>query len=64
MTGKITKYFEDKGYGFIANDLGESYFFHISKVQNQDDIDRGRTVEFNAGENEKGLVATDVQIVG
>jgi cold shock CspA family protein len=64
MTGKITKYFEDKGYGFISNDNGESYFFHISKVKNQDEIERGRTVEFTFGENEKGLVATDVEIVG
>jgi cold shock CspA family protein len=64
MTGRIIKYFEDKGYGFISNEEGESYFFHISKVQNQDEIERGRSVEFSPEENDKGLVATNVQILG
>lgn len=28
--GKITKFYRDKGYGFIVSDYdGESYFFHI-----------------------------------
>ena len=33
-TGKIKKWFGDKGYGFIADDAGgEDAFLHISKVQ-------------------------------
>ena len=32
-TGKIKKWIEDKGYGFIVNDLGEDVFFHISGSQ-------------------------------
>ena len=36
-TGKIKKWFGDKGYGFIADDAGgEDAFLHISKVQQND----------------------------
>lgn len=36
-TGKIKKWFGDKGFGFIADDAGgEDAFLHISKVQQSD----------------------------
>lgn len=38
MQGVITKYFEEKGYGFITGENGENYFFHISQVENKSDL--------------------------
>jgi cold shock CspA family protein len=33
MKGAITNYIDEKGYGFIKDENGESRFFHISKVK-------------------------------
>lgn len=32
MFGTVTRYFKDKGYGFISGDNGRSYFIHNSKL--------------------------------
>lgn len=32
MFGTVTKYFRDKGYGFIRGEDGNSYFIHKSKL--------------------------------
>lgn len=46
MFGKVTKYFHDKGYGFIRGENGQSYFIHHSKL-NGEYIERGYLVNFN-----------------
>ena len=50
-TGKIKKWIEDKGYGFIVNDLGEDVFFHISGSQElkgkEDSLVEGAVVVFD-----------------
>lgn len=33
MFGTVTKYFNDKGYGFIRGEDGKSYFVHKSKLK-------------------------------
>lgn len=35
MFGTVTKYFRDKGYGFIRGEDGKSYFIHKSKLQGE-----------------------------
>lgn len=35
MFGTVTKYFRDKGYGFIRGEDGNSYFIHKSKLQGE-----------------------------
>ena len=35
MSGTVTKYFNDKGYGFIRGEDGNSYFIHKSKLQGE-----------------------------
>ena len=39
MKGVITKYFSDKGYGFILGEDNNSYYFHISKFKNRKEFD-------------------------
>ncbi len=35
MFGTVTKYFREKGYGFIRGEDGNSYFIHKSKLQGE-----------------------------
>lgn len=35
MFGTVTRYFKDKGYGFIRGDNGKSYFIHNSKLNGE-----------------------------
>jgi|SRR5580704_8474630 cold shock CspA family protein len=30
MNGQVQKFFMDKGYGFVTNDAGQSFFFHCT----------------------------------
>ena len=50
-TGKIKKWIEDKGHGFIVNDLGEDVFFRISGSQElkgkKDSLVEGAVVVFD-----------------
>lgn len=39
MKGVITKYFSDKGFGFILGEDDNSYYFHISKFKNRKEFD-------------------------
>lgn len=40
LFGKVTKYFHDRGYGFIHGEDGNTYFIHASKLYGEY-IDRG-----------------------
>lgn len=35
MFGTVTRYFNDKGYGFIRGEDGNSYFIHKSKLNGE-----------------------------
>lgn len=35
MFGTVTRYFNDKGYGFIRGEDGKSYFIHKSKLNGE-----------------------------
>lgn len=45
MFGTVTKYFKEKGYGFIRGEDGNSYFIHISNLQDEY-IEKGYYVFF------------------
>ena len=32
MFGRVTKYFQDRGFGFIRGEDGNTYFIHASKL--------------------------------
>ena len=52
MIGKVTRYFEDKGYGFIRGEDNRQYFVHWSKL-NGEHIERGYLVFFNVFANDR-----------
>lgn len=62
MKGRITKWFDDKGYGFINGEDGRSYFMHISQVMSSSEIHRNMLVDFTPGENNKGLSALNIKL--
>ena len=66
MTGKITSVVEEKGFGFIAGQDGQDYFFHRSALQEGEPFDQllqGAAVTFDAVHGPKGLRAEVVRIV-
>lgn len=63
-TGIIRFYKPDNGYGFIAMKDCKEIFFHIKAVKgNTDDIAAGKEVTFEIGENRKGPIAKNVEII-
>ena len=63
MTGTIKKLNTDKGFGFIANDTAQEYFFHQSAIYGEGiaDLREGDSVEFEVGEGPKGPRAENVK---
>lgn len=61
------KWFDDqKGFGFIEQDVGEDLFVHYSDIE-QDGyktLEEGQEVEFDIEETEKGLAAKEVSVLG
>ena len=45
MYGRVTKFFHDRGYGFILGEDGNTYFVHVSKLYGEY-LDRGYYVFF------------------
>ena len=62
MYGKVTRYFRDKGYGFIAYKENEDIFVHYSAIvkDGYKTLAEGDEVEFNLIETAKGLQAQNV----
>ncbi len=66
MATGIVKWFnDDKGFGFIEQDIGEDVFVHYSEIQGEGykTLDEGDEVEFELEETDKGLSATDVTLL-
>lgn len=52
MYGRVTKYFHDRGFGFIRGEDGNTYFIHHSKL-NGEYIDPGYFVSFKPFQNDR-----------
>ena len=52
MYGTVTRYYKDRGYGFIFGEDGNTYFIHRSKLYGEE-IERGYYVYFKTFRNEK-----------
>src|SRR5690625_4245970 len=63
MRGRVLKYFQDKGYGFIKDENGDSRFFHITKVKDVTEILEGTLVNFKPEETKKGLSCVDITVL-
>lgn len=59
VTGKVTFYDDEKGFGFIKNPLSQdSHFFHFSECP--DTLTIGDKVEFELMRGEKGMNAVKI----
>ncbi|MGK5640776.1 cold-shock protein [Streptomyces sp. URMC 126] len=65
VTGKIVRFDEFRGYGFVAPDTGgEDVFVHVNDVQaDKRLIVPGAFVEFAVEEGERGLKASRVRLL-
>jgi len=65
MKGTIKKLVADKGFGFIAVQSGEEYFFHRTSIAKGgprfEDLEIGQTVEFQTEDSAKGPRAGQVR---
>jgi len=64
MNGTIKRLVSDKGFGFIAADDGNEYFFHNSSVSGVrfDELREGQAVNFERGQGPKGPRAESVRL--
>lgn len=63
MNGKITTFFEDKGFGFITDENGDNRYFHIIKVTNPELIKKNAEVTFEPTTNNRGLSAFAIKVL-
>ena len=62
--GSIKRLVHDRGFGFIAGDDGQEYFFHRGGLDSSLEFDRlagGERVSFDVERSEKGLRARGVR---
>ena len=53
-TGKVKMFNEEKGFGFIRPDGGDSdVFFHVSALREGDEVTQGTAVKFEMGVDPK-----------
>ena len=58
--GKVKFYNRDKKYGFITGDDGKDYFYHVSGVANEAELNDEDAVEFKVEDGERGPKAVDI----
>jgi CspA family cold shock protein len=63
MNGTIKRLVRDKGFGFVASERGEEYFFHRSACVGMsfDELREGQAVTFDTGQGPKGPRAENVR---
>ena len=59
--GTIKRIVADKGFGFVADESGQEYFFHQSACQSFDSLREGQAVTFQTGQGPKGPRAENVR---
>lgn len=62
MRGRIKRFIEDKGYGFITGEDGQDYFFHISQVRDMVEIKNYMIVNFDIVDGKKGKNAVNIRV--
>ncbi|MCK5107370.1 MAG: cold shock domain-containing protein [Nanoarchaeota archaeon] len=61
MNGTVQKFFEDKGYGFIAGEDGKEIFVHVSALGEGVTLQEGDSVSYDVEEGDRGLKAVNVK---
>ncbi len=62
LIGKVKKWEDGKGWGFIEGDDGEDYFLNIANVRKGQRIRTGLRVKFDYTETQRGPEAENVTI--
>ena len=64
MKGTVKRLVSDKGFGFIAAEDGNEYFFHQSACAgiSFQDLREGQSVTFDAGQGPKGPRGENVRL--
>ena len=64
MKGTVKRLVSDKGFGFIAAEDGNEYFFHQSACAGMSfqDLREGQSVTFDAGQGPKGPRGENVKL--
>ena len=64
-TGTVKWFNAEKGYGFIAREMGGDVFVHYSEIRSSGfrTLDEGQRVEFTVAQSQKGLQAQDVEVL-
>ena len=62
MKGRIKKFLDDKGYGFIIGEDGVDYFFHILQVKDMVELRNWMVVEFDIENGKKGKTAVNIRV--
>jgi CspA family cold shock protein len=65
VNGTVKRLVFDKGFGFIAADDGQEYFFHQSACNGTtfDALQEGQAVTFEKGQGPKGPRGENVRVV-
>ena len=64
QTGRVARFFDQRGFGFIKPDTGrEDIFVHISDVTNADVLHKGQRVAYDMEMGDKGPRATKVTVL-
>lgn len=64
MLGKVKMYDHKKGYDFISVDDGNEYFVPYCNVKTASgSLEKGYGVEFIAGRNDRGYIASNVVLM-
>lgn len=65
VTGKVVRFDEFRGYGFVAPDTGgEDVFLHVNDLQfDKRLLGQGALVEFDVEEGDRGLKASRVRMI-
>ena len=59
-TGTVKFFNTSKGFGFITQDGGKDFFFHVSELKGST-VNDGDRVEFDIGESQKGPCAVNIR---
>ncbi len=64
INGTIKRLMSEKGFGFVAAEDGNEYFFHQSACANCrfDDLREGQKVTFDKGQGPKGPRAENLKL--
>jgi CspA family cold shock protein len=61
--GKVTRFLNEKSYGFIVPEAGgKELFVHLSEVEGGQ-LEEGNTVEYEETQGRRGKLASSVKVV-